>query len=278
VRGVTRCGAALPSLGAAEAAQPHFQPSRFPVFVIQPEAEEGSGANALAPAYYGFPEIGGQPGGSGRGACAASRHSRRMSGAPRPLPGSLAAPAGFKLGRYRHLRQALADPARDLAPGGAGRAPPGPADEVALREGLAAYFPSADGPLLASSACFFTNTPDGHFLIADHPRHPQVGPPSRDTRRSRAHGADTVWWGLSGICAAVPRGQVTLVSACSGHGFKMCSGIGQLLAARLGDQLGRPLRGVATRQEAEELLAPFAWDAARPGVAEALERFAAAGR
>ena len=47
-------------------------------------------------------------------------------------------------------------------------------DEEALRKGVRAFFPSADGRVLAHGACMFTNTPDGHFVIDRHPRHPQV--------------------------------------------------------------------------------------------------------
>lgn len=76
---------------------------------------------------------------------------------------------GFKLGLYRHLRQAVPDPdamSRHVAP----------ADEAALRSGAAAYFPAAGGGrLLSASACYFTNTPDGHFLVDTHPAYPQVG-------------------------------------------------------------------------------------------------------
>lgn len=51
----------------------------------------------------------------------------------------------------------------------------GPADEAALRAGLSRWFPAAaGGRMLAASTCMFTNTPDGHFVIDAHPRHPQV--------------------------------------------------------------------------------------------------------
>ncbi|KAF5834087.1 hypothetical protein DUNSADRAFT_9401, partial [Dunaliella salina] len=67
------------------------------------------------------------------------------------------------------------------------------ADEEALRAAVRQFFPAANGLLLNYSTCLFTNTPDGHFIIDRHPCHEQV----------------------------------LIVSACSGHGFKMSSGIGK---------------------------------------------------
>jgi len=63
---------------------------------------------------------------------------------------------------------------------------------VALRR----YLPRADGPALSLKTCMFTNTPDGHFIV------------------------DT----LPGTTA------VTVVSACSGHGFKFASVMGEIAA------------------------------------------------
>lgn len=79
---------------------------------------------------------------------------------------------GFKIGLYRHLREEIRDPA-DLD---RVRRTADAADEAALRAGVASYFPAvaAAGRLLSASACFFTNTPDGHFLVDRHPRHPQA--------------------------------------------------------------------------------------------------------
>ena len=71
-----------------------------------------------------------------------------------------------------------------------------PYDEQMLREFAARYFPDAVGPTMSLKACLFTNTPDSHFLIDLHPDYPQV-------------------------CFA---------SACSGHGFKFASVIGEILA------------------------------------------------
>ena len=71
-----------------------------------------------------------------------------------------------------------------------------PADEQLLRELTARYFPAAAGPLLTLKSCMFTNAADGHFLLDLHPDYPQV----------------------------------SYASACSGHGFKFGSVIGEILA------------------------------------------------
>ena len=50
-----------------------------------------------------------------------------------------------------------------------------PADEAALRRCVRRYFPgAAAGRMARAAACTFTNTPDEHFIIDTHPRHPQV--------------------------------------------------------------------------------------------------------
>ncbi|MEP7344710.1 MAG: N-methyl-L-tryptophan oxidase [Gemmatimonadaceae bacterium] len=71
-----------------------------------------------------------------------------------------------------------------------------PRDEAALRACVDRYFPAGGGSLLMSKVCMFTNTPDEHFIIDRHPAH----------------------------------SQVLLVSPCSGHGFKFCSVIGEIVA------------------------------------------------
>jgi sarcosine oxidase len=69
-------------------------------------------------------------------------------------------------------------------------------DEAVLREGLRRYFPDADGPTLAMKVCLFTNTIDEHFILDRHPDHPQVA----------------------------------LAAGFSGHGFKFCSVVGEIMA------------------------------------------------
>jgi len=70
------------------------------------------------------------------------------------------------------------------------------AEETAVRKLVARYQPGAAGPLLNSSVCLYTNTPDRHFVIDWHPRH----------------------------------ANVLVVSPCSGHGFKFSAAIGEIVA------------------------------------------------
>jgi sarcosine oxidase len=70
------------------------------------------------------------------------------------------------------------------------------ADEALLRQFAARYFPEGNGPTMALRTCMFTNTPDEHFIIDHHPAHQQV----------------------------------VVASPCSGHGYKFCSVIGEILA------------------------------------------------
>jgi len=69
-------------------------------------------------------------------------------------------------------------------------------DIAGLQNVLEQHLPDAFGPLISSSVCLYTNSPDSHFIIDQHPRH------------------DRVWF------------------ACgfSGHGFKFSSVIGEALA------------------------------------------------
>lgn len=69
-------------------------------------------------------------------------------------------------------------------------------DEGLLRRFAQRYFPAGSGATMALRACLFTNTPDEHFILDHHPEFPQV----------------------------------TLASPCSGHGYKFCSVIGEILA------------------------------------------------
>lgn len=72
-----------------------------------------------------------------------------------------------------------------------------PDEETTMREAIADVIPSlASGQLRAATTCMYTLTPDHHFVIGTHPRHPQV----------------------------------TLASPCSGHGFKFASVVGEILA------------------------------------------------
>ncbi|MCB1554209.1 MAG: N-methyl-L-tryptophan oxidase [Xanthomonadales bacterium] len=72
----------------------------------------------------------------------------------------------------------------------------------AMHQWAARYLPDAVGAYLRSTVCLYTNTADGHFLLAPAPEHPGV-------------------W---------------VVSACSGHGFKFAPVIGELMAQWVCDQ------------------------------------------
>ena len=71
-----------------------------------------------------------------------------------------------------------------------------PEDEAILRAFVRRYFPDGDGPTLSMHTCLFTNTPDTHFVIDAHPDYPNV----------------------------------FIAGGFSGHGFKFCSVVGEILA------------------------------------------------
>ena len=70
---------------------------------------------------------------------------------------------------------------------------PSPTDEERVRSWLRRRMPLANGERRRAQVCLYTNSPDGHFII------------DRD-------------------------GPVTYASACSGHGFKFASAVGEILA------------------------------------------------
>jgi len=94
---------------------------------------------------------------------------------------------GFKLGKFRHLGEPL-DLSADREPN--------ETDEALLRRFTEKYFPRAAGPTMSLKVCFFTNTPDEHFIIDTHPEH----------------------------------ANVIVAAGFSGHGFKFCSVVGETLA------------------------------------------------
>ena len=71
-----------------------------------------------------------------------------------------------------------------------------PADEELLRTFAERYFPDAAGPTLMLKTCLFTNSPDSHFILDLHPTHPEVA----------------------------------LAAGFSGHGYKFCSVVGEIMA------------------------------------------------
>lgn len=71
-----------------------------------------------------------------------------------------------------------------------------PEEVEAMRALFRPFLPDADGPLRETAVCMYTNTPDGHFILGPDPG----------------------------------QAAVTLVSACSGHGFKFAPAIGEIVA------------------------------------------------
>jgi sarcosine oxidase len=70
-------------------------------------------------------------------------------------------------------------------------------EEVAtIRAALAHVVPALNGTLINAATCLYTEVPDHHFIVALHPQHHNV----------------------------------VLASPCSGHGYKFCSVIGEVLA------------------------------------------------
>jgi sarcosine oxidase len=70
------------------------------------------------------------------------------------------------------------------------------ADEAEVLEILNRNLPDGVGPLLSLRICLYTMSPDEHFIIDRHPRHPRV----------------------------------TVACGFSGHGFKFASVVGEVLA------------------------------------------------
>ncbi len=128
---------------------------------------------------------------------------------------------GFKIGRYHHLGETI-DPDRlDREPH--------PADERLLRDLAERYFPDGAGPTMALRTCFFTNTPDEHFILDRHPREPRV----------------------------------LLASPCSGHGFKFCSVIGEILADLVQDGATRHAIDLFRLDRFSQQVSPVATEPAR---------------
>jgi len=69
-------------------------------------------------------------------------------------------------------------------------------DVARMRIALTPRIPALSGELLNTATCLYTEVPDHHFIIAPHPRH----------------------------------ANVVLASPCSGHGYKFCSVVGEILA------------------------------------------------
>jgi sarcosine oxidase len=65
-----------------------------------------------------------------------------------------------------------------------------------IRGYLARHVPSMNADLVAAKTCMYTNTPDEHFVISTHPDHPHI----------------------------------SIAAGFSGHGYKFCSVVGEILA------------------------------------------------
>ena len=87
-----------------------------------------------------------------------------------------------------------------------------PDDERALRAFAERYFPDAAGPTQMLKTCIFTNSPDEHFTVDGLPDAPQV----------------------------------IVVAACSGHGYKFASVMGEIAADLAGDGATRHDIGLFT--------------------------------
>lgn len=71
-----------------------------------------------------------------------------------------------------------------------------PEDEQAMRQVLRRFLPDLDGELRHATTCLYTCTPDLHFVMGLHPTYPQV----------------------------------SYAAGFSGHGFKFCSVVGEIMA------------------------------------------------
>jgi len=69
-------------------------------------------------------------------------------------------------------------------------------DEREVQDIVSRHLPSAVGPIAEIRTCLYTVSPDHHFIVGPHPRHPRV----------------------------------TVACGFSGHGFKFASVIGEVLA------------------------------------------------
>ena len=76
------------------------------------------------------------------------------------------------------------------------RREPEAADEEMLRDFARRYFPDGAGSTLMLKSCLFTNSPDRHFVLDRHPDHPEV----------------------------------SIAAGFSGHGYKFCSVVGEVMA------------------------------------------------
>lgn len=93
---------------------------------------------------------------------------------------------GFKVARHHHGETTTPDRVREVDQ----------KDEFPIRTFLKENISIANGQILSSATCHYTNTPDEHFIMDFHPKHKNV----------------------------------ILISPCSGHGFKFSGVIGEIAA------------------------------------------------
>ena len=86
-----------------------------------------------------------------------------------------------------------------------------PDEDAQATDLVGRFLPHAKGRLAESQVCLYTNTPDLHFIIDMHPAHPK---------------------------------RVAVVSACSGHGFKFATAVGEVAAQLLAGVAPRYDRGM----------------------------------
>lgn len=103
---------------------------------------------------------------------------------------------GFKIGKYHHLRENLTYDQLDT--NSLWRTEFKQEDEQDMNNTVESLFNDAYGPIARKVACIFTNTPDEHFILDS--------------------------------CPDPNLPCISLVSACSGHGFKFSSVIGELMS------------------------------------------------
>ncbi|MCM2535476.1 N-methyl-L-tryptophan oxidase [Neobacillus pocheonensis] len=97
--------------------------------------------------------------------------------------------SGFKVGRHDGGHRV--DPDEGISPYGADCN-----DEGDIRSFLQKYMPLANGPLIKGSTCMYTLTPDGDFIIDQHPEYPHL----------------------------------FIAAGFSGHGFKFSSVVGEIIS------------------------------------------------
>lgn len=103
---------------------------------------------------------------------------------------------GFKIGKYNHRKETLAH--ESLGKEAKWRERFDREDEEVIGAAVKDLLPSAYGQVLRHASCIFTNTPDEHFIVD--------------------------------ACPDPTYRCIGILSACSGHGFKFASVIGEIMA------------------------------------------------